>query len=315
VSHPLSSLITAVAASALVVGAPAEARFGKSSTASSSSSSQSSTSSSTRVSTGSTSSSSSSGEYHSAAPVGAGRSSASSGWGGRRSSGWSFFGPRPVSYGYYSGAFVPRYGYGYCVRNTPLVTGAVMTSGVVGEGAVTTEQSGLRVTAGIEGLMLTANQVGYVLGAGASAEGERWGLTLQGQAIVVRADDGTLETDRIGVLSARLTYAFLAGKYGRLRLEGGAETVVAPSMVALAPAVGLSGSLWIFGPVALEASAVVVPWPYRELDWRAGAVLGVGPVGIRAGWRTQVLDDQGLVDQVIHRDTFAGPYAGLSMAF
>lgn len=93
------------------------------------------------------------------------------------------------------------------------------------------------------------------------------------------------------------------------------DTVIAPSMVALGPVLGVSGQVWIFGPLAAEASAYVVPWPYWELDWRAGLALGVGPVGIRAGWRTQVLDDRGWVDGVIHRDAFMGPYVGLSVVF
>jgi hypothetical protein len=317
----MSSLVLAAAVSAALSATPAEARFGKSSgssgSSSSSSSGSSSTSSSTRTSS-SSSSSSSSGSYHAAVPVG---SSSSGGWStsARSGSRFSFFGPRAVRYGYYSGAFVPAYGYGYCVRSTtvvPYTTSAVATTGVAAQTeTVTEEEAGLRVTAGVEGLYLTAGLSGFIFGGGATVEGERWGVTLFGQNIAVKADDGTNGTDNIGVLTARLSFAFLTGKYGRLRVEGGADTVIAPNLVALGPVLGVSGLVWVFGPLALEANAFVVPWPYRELDWRAGVVLGVGPVGIRAGWRTQVLDDRGWVDGVIHRDSFMGPYAGLSVAF
>lgn len=307
----ISSLVLAAA---VIAAAPAEARFGKSggSSSSSSSSRSSSTSSSTRTSS-SSSSSSSSGNYHSAVPVGSSSSRSRSG------SRYSFFTPRPVRYGYYSGAFVPSYGYGYCVRSTtllPYTAGAVATTGVQTQGeSVTQEEAGLRVTAGVEALYLTAGMSGLIFGGGATVEGERWGVTLLGQNIAVKADDGTDNTDNIGVLTARVSFAFLTGKYGRLRIEGGADTVIAPNLVALGPVLGVSGALWVFGPLAVEGSAFLVPWPYWELDWRAGVVLGVGPVGIRAGWRTQVLDDRGWVDGVIHRDSFMGPYAGLSVAF
>jgi hypothetical protein len=311
---------SAVAVVLALLAAPAEARFGKSGSSGSSSSSSSkssSTSSSTRV---SNSSSSSSGNYHAAAPA---HTSGSSGQ--TSSSGFSFFAPRPVRYGYYSGAYVPSYGYGYCMRTTTVATTGmvatgvattgVATTGVATEGGVEAESAGLRVTAGVEGLFLTTGLSGFIFGGGATVEGERWGVTLLGQNIAVKADDGSGAVDNIGVVTARISYAFLTGKYGRLRAEVGADTVFAPSLVAVGPLFGVSGSLWIFGPLALEGSAFLVPYPYWELDWRAGLVLGVGPVGIRAGWRTQVLDDRGWVDGVIHRDTFQGPYAGLSIAF
>ena len=56
-------------------------------------------------------------------------------------------------------------------------------------------------------------------------------------------------------------------------------------------------------------------WPFRQLDYKVGAAVGLGPVGLRAGWRTQVLDDMGLVDGVDHRDVFMGPYVGLAFVF
>jgi hypothetical protein len=224
-----------------------------------------------------------------------------------------------VRYGYYSGAYVPSYGYGYCQRTTVMTTGmmatGVATTGVSGEAGIEQESAGLRVTAGVEGLYLTAGTSGFIFGGGATVEGERWGVTLLGQNIAVKAEDGSGAVDNIGVLTARLSFAFLTGKYGRLRAEAGVDTVFAPSMVAVGPLFGLSGSLWIYGPLALEGSAFLVPYPYWELDWRAGLVLGVGPVGIRVGWRTQVLDDRGWVDGVIHRDTFQGPYVGLAIVF
>jgi hypothetical protein len=146
-------------------------------------------------------------------------------------------------------------------------------------------------------------------------EGERWGISIAFQNIAAPSRETAGAFDTIQQFNAHVTFAFLTGKYGRLRVEGGGDSLFASNLVVLAPTLGLSGSLWVAGPVALEASVMVTPWPIRQLDLRGGVVVGLGPVGLRAGWRTQVLDDQGLVDGIVNRDMFMGPYAGLSLAF
>lgn len=68
----------------------------------------------------------------------------------------------------------------------------------------------------------------------------------------------------------------------------------------------------LYGYGAPVASSV---YPFWQIDGRAGLVVGMGALGIRVGWRTLLLDDQGVVDGVEHRDIFMGPYAGLGFAF
>ncbi len=289
-----------VALALTLLAIPAHARFGKGG-GSSSSGGQSGSSSSSHGSTSAGRSSSSSGSYHAATPVSSGSvSGGGSGWGFR--SAYS----SPWRYGYYSGCYVPRYGYGYGF----LVGGTgVATASTVGQ-----EETSIRVTAGVEGMLLLNTERGLTLGLTGQFEGENWGLVVAAQNIAVKSLDGP-EYDSIQQVSARLTYSFLNGKYGRLRAELGVDTVFAPDLIALGPTGGLSGSLWIGGPVALEGSVTVTPYPFLQLDYRAGVAVGVGPVGLRAGWRTQVLDDRGLVDGVIHKDTFMGPYVGVSLVF
>jgi hypothetical protein len=146
-------------------------------------------------------------------------------------------------------------------------------------------------------------------------EGQRWGVSVLFQNIAAPAHDGTSAYDNIQQFNAHVTFAFLTGKYGRLRVEAGADSIFAPNLITLAPTAGVSGTVWVGGPVALEASVMVTPWPIRQLDLRGGVVVGLGPIGLRAGWRTQVLDDQGVVDGIVNRDTFMGPYVGASVAF
>lgn len=298
-----------VAVVALAAG-PAYARFGKSgsSGSSSSSSSHGSSSSGSRSSGGSSSSSS-----HGAAPVGSVPSSGSSSSSGYTSyePSASFFGRQSYyRYGYYSGAFVPMYGYGYAYYPQ----GAYTTYGYGLQPGVRTEEAAIRVSAGLEAMPMIVTQSGVAVGLSALFEGERWGFSAFAQDLALRADDGSGTFDHIPQVNLHATFAFLTGRYGRLRAELGLDTVFAPSAVFLGPTAGLSGTLWIGGPVALEGLATVTPYPFWQLDYRAGLVVGLGPVGLRVGWRTQVLDDRGKVDGVIHRDVYMGPYGGISLA-
>lgn len=212
----------------------------------------------------------------------------------------------PWRYGYYSGWFVPRYGYGYGYYAGPPL---------VGQAEVAQETPNLRVIAGLEAMTYIKGETGLTLGAQVHVEGDRWGVLLSGQNIAVRSLDGP-GVDMLQQAQARLTYAFLSGRYGRLRAELGLDAIFASSIISTAPSAGLSGTLWVGGPVALEGTVLVTPLPFWQLDYRAGLAVGLGPVGLRAGWRTQVLDDRGLTgDGVVHRDVFMGPYVGASIVF
>lgn len=215
----------------------------------------------------------------------------------------------PWRYGFYSGAYVPMYGYGYgyYAGSTPSLVSGSQTS-------VAREEVAMRVTAGIEAMTYVVGQTGVTVGVSGYVEGAQWGFYFGGQNIAVRSEDNT-SFDTIQQVSARLTFSFLNGRYGRLRAELGADTVFAPDVIALGPTGGLSGSLWVGGPVALEGSVMVTPVPFWQLDYKVGVAVGLGPVGLRAGWRTQVLDDRGIVDGVAHRDSFMGPYVGVSIVF
>ena len=197
-------------------------------------------------------------------------------------------------------------GYGYGHRSPP--TTVVVDPDVEPEAP-------LRVTAGAEFLLFTNQVRGYALGLNASIEGERFGVSIAAQHLSVAADDGTNGNDTLQQLSARMGYAILLGERGRLRAELGADMVFAADVVLLAPSVGFSGTVWIAGPLALEGSISGSVFPFWQIDGRAGVVVGMGALGLRLGWRAQLLDDQGVVDGVAHRDIFSGPYAGLGFAF
>jgi hypothetical protein len=158
------------------------------------------------------------------------------------------------------------------------------------------------------------NERGFTLGIHAALEGERWGFSASAQNIAVKAKDDP-GVDMIQQVNAHLTYAFVRTEHLRLRLEGGLQSAFAPSARFFGGGGGFSGSLWVAGPLVIEGSAIATVYPFVQVDGRAGLALGFGPVGIRGGWRVQVLDDRGLVDGVIHQDIFSGPYAGLSVAF
>ncbi len=248
------------------------------------------------------SSSSSSGSHsHGSGPAGSSSGGSSgSGYGGG-------YGYRPHwSLGF---GFVPAYryyGYGYGYGYGAASAGAV---------AVTNEpppppENPIRVSAGVEAQGYLS---GFTLGVAAGLEGDRWGFTASGQNIMVRKDDGTRGFDNLQVVNAHLTFAFLSGQYGKLRVEGGADAVFAPQLIVVGPTVGLSSVVWVGGPFALEGSLMVTPYPFTQVDGKIGAALGVGPVGFRAGFRAQLLNDQGRLDGVAHQDLFLGPYVGVAV--
>ncbi len=278
----------------VALAGPAEARFGKGNSGSGAGNGSRSPSSSPPPSRSSS--------YHSAQPVYSPppRSAAPQGFSTTR------YASRPY-YRRYRGF---GYGYGYSYYYAPPVV--VAPAPAVQPVAVEEASSPVRVSVGLEGQGFLE---GANLGVLASFEGERWGVSLSAADIIVRADDGTSGFDHIGDFTAHLTFAFLTGEYGRLRLEAGADAFVAPHLMALGPTFGLSGVVWFGGPLGLEGSVNVTPWPFTQLDGKLGLALGIENWGLRAGWRVQVLNDRGVVDGVAHQDIFNGPYLGLSYVF
>ena len=279
---------------------PAQARFGKAGSSSAPAGSSSAPPAAT----------------HAAAPVatqGSGPSGQGQGTSGRGVP------PGRFRAGYYSGAYVPSYGYGYGYGYGlfgPYATlGMSPWLGLSQPPEAMPEPATLRITAGVQASIFVAGESGVTLGVHGHLEGERWGVVMTGQNIAVRALDGSGAMDNLQQAQARVTFAFLTGRYGRLRAELGADAIFAPNLTAVGPSGALAGSLWIVGPLALEGSVLVTPYPFWQLDYQAGLAVGLGPVGLRAGWRTQVLDDRGLADGVVHRDVFMGPYVGVAVVF
>ncbi len=274
-----------VVLSVLLHAATAEARFGKAGSG------------------GGSSSGSSSRSTHAAVPVDSSSSSSSSSSGSNFSSGTSS--DRSSRLGYFSGAFVPMYGYGYYPYPGP---GILIDPDEEAVGEV-------RVMAGMEFEVFANQDRGFALALAASLEVDRWSLSISGQHLSVAADDGTNGDDTLQQMGARFGYALLVGSRGRMRAEVGADLIFAADVTLLGPSVGFSGMVWIAGPLALEGSVSGSVFPFWQLDGRAGIVIGIGALGFRLGWRTQLLDDQGVVDGVVHRDVFMGPYAGLGFVF
>lgn len=212
-------------------------------------------------------------------------------------------------------AFGYGHGYSYFYQPplySPYSYGPASPPMVGSQPAPAGDSAPIRVTVGVEG---QGYSNGATLGVHSSFEGERWGVSLSAADIIVRADDGSGGIDHIGDFTAHLTYAFLTGQYGRLRLEAGADAFFAPSIIMVGPTFGMSGVVWFGGPLGAEGSVNVTPWPFTQLDGKLGLVVGVENWGFRAGWRVQALNDRGLVDGIAHGDVFNGPYLGVSYVF
>jgi hypothetical protein len=239
---------------------------------------------------------SSSGDTHSASSVPSASSESEKTWL------WGLL--SPSSCGYWSGAYVPWFGYGF---RRPAQDNVISGPDV----GLVEEEDTTRLVAGVESQFFGN---GFTIGAGVGVEFGRVGISFSGANIAVKADDGTDTMDNLQQVTARLSFAFLTGRYGRLRAEVGADAIFAPDLIVVGPTVGMSGTVWITGPLAAEGSAYWTFYPYDQVDLRLGAAVGIGPLGMRLGWRFQVLSDRGLVDGNVHTDIFTGPYTGLSLA-
>jgi hypothetical protein len=155
---------------------------------------------------------------------------------------------------------------------------------------------------------------GGAIGFMYAVEGPQLGLLLDSNSMFLAADDGSLDTDGLHLLNAHLTYAVVSTPYGRLRLEAGLDSALAPDIAFFGPGGGVSGVIALFGTTSLEGSLRVTPYPFTKVDWNAGLSFGLGTMALRVGWRQTYLDDQGRVDGVSHEDLLYGPYVGLALA-
>lgn len=170
-------------------------------------------------------------------------------------------------------------------------------------------------------LMFRLGLEGQSLGAGSSVglnvglEGQRWGVAAAATSLRLPTDDGTAGEDKIDLFSAHLTFALYTSDRARLRVEGGMAAAKAPDITLAGPSFALSFERCLFGALDMEARGQIVPVPHIQVDAQAGLALRLNALTLRTGWRVQLLDDRGLVDGVVHRDYFSGPYAGIGLYF
>jgi hypothetical protein len=89
----------------------------------------------------------------------------------------------------------------------------------------------------------------------------------------------------------------------------------APDLKVVGLSLGTSFEARLARPLDLELRLQGTPFPYRQVDAQAALALKSYPWVVRAGWRTLLLDDAGLVDGEVHRDVFNGPFLGFGLFF
>ncbi|WP_163869925.1 hypothetical protein [Myxococcus eversor] len=147
-------------------------------------------------------------------------------------------------------------------------------------------------------------------------EGRRMGLDTRITGMTLDADDGSDKVDRITLLSARVTAALWASSRGRMRVEAGLTSAHAANIIFVGPSFGASVEACIgASPIDLEARLNATPFPHRQVDAQAGLALHLGTFNLRGGWRALYLNDAGHVDGVEHEEGFGGPYFGLGLTF
>ncbi len=117
--------------------------------------------------------------------------------------------------------------------------------------------------------------------------------------------------------TAHLTWSFISGRSGRLRLEGGlavlnwASLPTYGSASVASPDFGLSGEVALLGPLGVVGYARVAPWAHSTADFQLAAALRLGPVALTGGWR----DLRAYGGSSAPDLRFAGPQFGLALLF
>ncbi|TQF11338.1 hypothetical protein FJV41_34795 [Myxococcus llanfairpwllgwyngyllgogerychwyrndrobwllllantysiliogogogochensis] len=146
-------------------------------------------------------------------------------------------------------------------------------------------------------------------------EFRRFGVEGHVLRLSLPTDDGSEGRDRLTLVEGHVTHAFLVREHLRLRAEAGVSTAYAPDVMLVGPSVGVSFEACVLGPLDLEARTQLTPWPYLQVDGTVGLALHLGSLMLRGGWRGVYLDDQGTVDGVAHQDRLHGPYLGAGLTF
>ncbi|MFP2895896.1 hypothetical protein [Corallococcus sp. 4LFB] len=89
-----------------------------------------------------------------------------------------------------------------------------------------------------------------------------------------------------------VTYSSLVREDLRMRAEAGVSTVDLPGRVYVGPSLGMSVEACLLGPLDVEARFQVTPFPYRQMDVRAGLALHLGSLMLRGGARSLYLDSE-----------------------
>jgi hypothetical protein len=161
-----------------------------------------------------------------------------------------------------------------------------------------------------------ATDRGGIVGLSARLEGERVGLRARFTSIFPRWDnniDTYVGWESIKLFDLFLTYALISTPHSRLRIEGGLSSAFTHWLTTAGFGAGLSLEANIFGPIGIEGGVHGTPYPFEEFVWNAGLTLTFGPVGLHGGWRRIFLNDRGLVDGTVNKDSFSGPYASLGV--
>jgi hypothetical protein len=156
---------------------------------------------------------------------------------------------------------------------------------------------------------------GSAVGLFLAIEGQRMGVDARGTSLTLPTDDGSAGSDSITLGSVHLTYAMIARERIRLRLEGGLSMASAPDLSVAGPSLALSLEACLVGELDLELRAQGTAFPYQNVDAQAGLAVHLASLVLRGGWRGLYLNDAGLVDGVVHADSFSGPYVGLGFSF
>ncbi|RKI36919.1 hypothetical protein D7Y27_26990 [Corallococcus sp. AB004] len=142
-------------------------------------------------------------------------------------------------------------------------------------------------------------------------DAQRFGADLRLTHLTGMTDDGTSVTGR-NLSTMHVTFSPVVREEVRLRAEAGVSLLNMPGRTYVGPSLGLSVEACVLGPLDAEARVQVTPFPYQQVDMRAGLALHLGSLMLRGGARSLLLDSQ--VRPVGPSRDF-GPEFGMGLTF
>lgn len=130
---------------------------------------------------------------------------------------------------------------------------------------------------------------------------------------VVMPDPAASRLPRLWLADLSLAWSLASGERGRLRIETGLVAAFLRDLTATGWGLALNGMTRVAGPLGVEGSVRLVPYPFRSLEALGSVTLAIGRFDLRVGVRHLWFEDGGYTECGHRAIRLLGPMLGLGL--